>query len=100
MINSLKQWISEAEAMGELKRLSGVSEVLEMGALTLLAQEKGGGQSPALLFENVPGYAPDYRVLASPFHSNRRIALSRGIGAAESKQERVKDVNCRAEDSP
>lgn len=100
MINSLKEWIVEVEAMGELQRYSGVSEVLEMGALTMLAQEKGEGQSPALLFENIPGYAPAYKVLTNSFLSHKRIALSSGIGPAENKQALTREWKKFIEESP
>ncbi len=73
----LRDFISQLEAMGELKRVkAAVSPVLEMTEVCDRMLRQAG---PALLFENVPGYTTP--VLGNLFGTPRRVAL--GMGADE-----------------
>ncbi|MYZ47543.1 UbiD family decarboxylase [Propylenella binzhouense] len=73
----LRTWIAEMETAGELKRISGADREREIGGIVDIYQRKIGG--PALLFDKVPGYDPNYRVLANLFVSVKRIALTLGL---------------------
>ncbi|HLI28336.1 MAG TPA: UbiD family decarboxylase [Chloroflexota bacterium] len=73
-LQDLREWIARVEALGELTRVDGVDPHLELGGLVDLYQWEMG--NPALLFDQIKGYPPGYRVLANVFTSLRRIALS------------------------
>ncbi len=76
----LRDWITQLEKSGELKRIKQeVDPYLEMAEIADRAAKlrRNGVQSggPALLFENVKGY-PGARVLMNQFGSERRMNLA------------------------
>src|SRR5262249_17991602 len=75
----LRGWIETVDRLGELKRVSGAHWDVEMGAITHMLTEKSGGTAPAILFDDVPGYAKGYRALYGQLSSVRRIALTLGL---------------------
>ena len=75
----LRGWLDTVERLGELKRVSGAHWDVEMGAVTHMLTEKSGGTAPAILFDDVPGYAKGYRTLYGQLSSVKRIALSLGL---------------------
>jgi 4-hydroxy-3-polyprenylbenzoate decarboxylase len=75
----LRGWLDRVEQMGELKRVSGAHWDAEMGAITHMLTEKSAGTAPAILFDDVPGYAKGYRTLYGQLSSLRRIALTLGL---------------------
>lgn len=75
----LREWIARVEALGELKRVSGVNWHLEMGAVAEMIYQATPENPPAILFENIPGYPPEYRVLSGMTNSPRRLALTLGL---------------------
>jgi len=79
MYNSLREWLTQVDEMGQLKHITEeVDWNLEMGALTYLVGKKVG--APALLFENIKGYSKDYRVLFNMLGTGKeRIALALGL---------------------
>ena len=79
MYNDLRDWLVEVEKLGQLKKVNGAQWDLEMGALTQLAHEKYGDRTPALLFDDVPGYPKGYRALYGHFSTVERIALTLGL---------------------
>ena len=75
--HDLRDFISQLEQMGELKRIkSPVSPYLEMTELCDRTLRVGG---PALLFENPVGH--NIPVLGNLFGTPRRVAL--GMGAKD-----------------
>ncbi|OLO25224.1 hypothetical protein BTR23_25230 [Alkalihalophilus pseudofirmus] len=74
VVDSLRDWIEKVEKLGELKKGEGVHWDLEIGALSDIVQK--GVEKPALLFDSVPGYPKGYRVLANPFSTLKRIAVT------------------------
>jgi len=74
-VDSLDEWLTRVEAMGELKRITApVDPVLEMATITYLSGKTQGG--PTLLFENILGH-PGSRLLFNPFGSSlNRAALT------------------------
>src|SRR5207244_1252402 len=57
----LRGWIEEADRLGELKTLHGADWDIEIGAVTELGHHRGE-RSHALLFDNIKGHPPGYRV--------------------------------------
>jgi len=76
-IRDLRGWIKEAEALGEVKTIRGAEWNTEIGAITELAQHRENG--PAVLFDEVKGYPPGYRVLVNSLGSLKRTALTLGL---------------------
>jgi UbiD family decarboxylase len=75
----LREWIARADSIGELKRVSGVNWHLEMGAVAEMIYQAKPDNPPAILFENIPGYPAEYRVLSGMTNSPRRLALTLGL---------------------
>ncbi|MGD8574507.1 MAG: 4-hydroxy-3-polyprenylbenzoate decarboxylase [Gammaproteobacteria bacterium] len=79
----LRDFISQLESMGELRRVSQeISPRLEMTELCDRTLKRGG---PALLFENPAGF--DVPVLGNLFGTPRRVALGMGQESVESLRE-------------
>ncbi len=73
----LRSWLARMEAMGELKHVKGADRENEIGGMLDIYMRKMG--RPALLFEDIPGYKPGFRVLANIFTSVKRIAVTMGL---------------------
>ncbi|HZU04929.1 MAG TPA: UbiD family decarboxylase [Chloroflexota bacterium] len=73
----LRGFIEEVERLGELRIARGVDAHLELGAVTELAQHRING--PAVLFDEIQGYAPGYRVFVNALGSANRTALALGL---------------------
>src|SRR5207247_10689215 len=91
----LRDWIQIADEMGELKTLKGCDWNLEIGAITELVHHKEDG--PAVLFDEIKGYPKGYRVLSNALASRKRLALTLGLPAGETKMDfvRIWTENCR-----
>jgi 4-hydroxy-3-polyprenylbenzoate decarboxylase len=74
----LREWLQAAEELGELKSVRGVHWDREMGAMVDMCYRRGGRRAPALLFDEVPGYAAGQRCLYGMMASPRRFALTIG----------------------
>ena len=75
----LREWIARVDGIGELMRISGVEWNLEMGAVAEMIYQAKPDNPPAILFENIPGYPAEYRVLSGMTNSPRRLALTLGL---------------------
>jgi UbiD family decarboxylase len=75
----LRDWIERVDGIGELMRVSGVDWNLEMGAVAEMIYQAKPDNPPAILFENIPGYSSEYRVLSGMTNSPRRLALTLGL---------------------
>jgi UbiD family decarboxylase len=71
----LRRWLTEVESLGQLERIAGAHWDLEIGALTEIILERMT-TPPAVLFEKVPGFDPDRRVLANMLETLQRTALT------------------------
>ncbi len=87
----LRQWMDQAEKLGELTTIDGADWDTEIGAVTELGHHMGE-QSSALLFDNIKGYPSGYRVLSNTLNSLKRLALTLHMDTNYSKSEFVKDV--------
>lgn len=59
-LKDLRTWIAKLEEIGALRRIKGAHWDLEIGTITELIRERPN--PPGLLFEQIPGYPPNYRV--------------------------------------
>src|ERR671922_2574427 len=71
----LRDWLDGVEALGQLERISGAHWDLEIGALTEIILERLSSP-PAVMFDAVPGYDPQRRVLANMLETLERTALT------------------------
>ncbi len=87
----LRDWLEKVDEMGELRQVNGADWNLEIGAISQLAQLKRAGQKDhALLFDNIPGSPPGYRVLSNYFNSANRFALTVNLPLGLSELDYVK----------
>src|SRR5579863_7981045 len=95
----LRGWLEAVEKFGELERVSGASWDAEMGGITQMLTETSRGMAPAILFDDVPGYAPGYRTLYGQLSSIKRIALTLGLPLEhERKVDIVQRYHARMQD--
>lgn len=87
----LRDLLQRSDKMGELKRMDGVDWNLEMGALAeMVCQESQVGKSPALLFDNIPGYPKGFRVVSGTTNSTLRLADALGFAEPDGAMDVVK----------
>jgi 4-hydroxy-3-polyprenylbenzoate decarboxylase len=77
MFNDLREFISKAEEVGEIKRVDGADWNLEIGLITEI--ETSLPRIRLLLFDHIKGYEPGYRVAVNIFSSPRRVAMTFGL---------------------
>lgn len=77
----LREFLSLVESMGELKRVGGLHWDREMGAFTEIVYREKPADSPALLFDRIPGYPETYACLYGMLASARRFCLTLGVRA-------------------
>ncbi len=68
--DSLRDFLREIEALGELRVIRGASWQEEIGALTDVLQHDE--KAPAVIFDEVPGYPKGFRVLVNAFGGKRQ----------------------------
>jgi len=95
-MSDLRQWLSKAEAMGELAVLRGVNWDLEIGVITELAGRQPG--KPAVLFDEIPGYPSGHRVLANSIGSVGRFGMTMGFAPGMSLAEMVREWRRRSKE--
>jgi UbiD family decarboxylase len=83
--NGLRGFLEEVERLGQLRQVHGANTEDEIGAATDVLQHSKGG--PAVVFDQVPGYDPDFKVAVNVFGSTDRIALTLGVPLGLSKVE-------------
>src|SRR2546430_12323705 len=71
----LRAWLAKMEAAVELKSIKGAEREKEIGGIVDAYQRTSG--SPAVMFDDVPGYPSGYRVVANILTSVRRFFSSR-----------------------
>ena len=74
----LREFLDRADAAGEVLHVGGADPHLEMGALAELVTHKRS-EAPAILFDDIPGYAKGMRVLSGATNSSKRLALALGF---------------------
>ena len=68
--NDLREWIAEADKLGELRGAEGYSWEEEIGMAAELLQHND--DAPAALFDKIPGVPEGYRVLTNFFGGKRK----------------------------
>lgn len=74
----VRGWMDAVEKMGQLKRVDGADWDLEIGAITEIVSRENK-MRPVLLFDNVKGHAPGFRVLSGLLNTMPRLALTTGL---------------------
>ena len=65
--------------MGELLHVNNAHWDAEMGSITQMLTEKSNNTAPAILFDDIPGYAKGFRTLYGHFSTIKRVALTLGL---------------------
>lgn len=79
MHNDLREWLTEAERIGRLVRISGAHWEKEMAALAELFCRRKRLNTPVLLFDEIPGYKKGYRVLFHELITPWAVGLTMGL---------------------
>src|SRR5438105_14049853 len=82
-MTGLRAWLEEIDRMGQLRRVHGANAEEDIGAATDVLQH--AAESPAALFDQIPGYDPSFRVLVNGFGATDRIALTLGLSLGLSR---------------
>ena len=77
--DGLRGWIDEVQRMGELLHVNGAHWDAEMGSITQMLTESSNNTAPAILFDEIPGYAKGFRTLYGHFSTVKRVALTLGL---------------------
>src|SRR5258705_10040959 len=72
---NLRDWLKEVKRLEQLEQISGAHWDLEIGALTEIILERIS-TPPAIVFDNVPGFDPNRRVLVNMLETLERTALT------------------------
>ena len=95
MFDDLRQFIQQITDWGECRAINGADCDLEIGAITVLKGMEP--DPPLLLFDNIRGYPPGYRVASNLFTSAKHTALGlglplerRGIGLVRAWRDKIK----------
>src|SRR5690348_14721941 len=73
----LRDWLRAIESMGELRRVDGATWEEDIGRVAEMLHHTE--ESPAVLFDAVPGYPKGFRVLINPLGARRRLAFTLGM---------------------
>ena len=84
--NDLREFIEAAKKVSDYRVIEGADWDKEIGAL-IEATSELVPQPPMLMFDNIKGYPPGFRVLSLPFASYKRVALALGLPTDKSKLE-------------
>ncbi len=76
----LRDWLKEVKRLEQLEHISGAHWDLEIGALTEIILERIP-TPPAIIFDNVPGFDPNRRVLSNMLETLERTALTLNLPA-------------------
>ncbi len=82
--SDLREWIDEVARMGELEIIKGASLEREIGLASELVNRSDS--APSLLFEDIPGCTPGFRLLVN-FFGGRRTCMTLGFPTNLSKLE-------------
>src|SRR5262245_36796547 len=76
----LREFISQVDALGALRRIDGADPRFELGGITEVAA--GRPDCPALLFDNIKGFPRGFRIFTNAVSNPQRAALALGIDPA------------------
>lgn len=81
--DDLRDWLTQVEAMGDLRHIKGAYLDDDIGPITEISERSMTG--PAVLFSNIPGFDAGRRILVNPISSLDRVALTVGFPTGLSK---------------
>src|ERR1700719_5179884 len=84
----LRAWLTLMQEAGELVTVKGAEREEEIGGIVDIYQRPMG--APAVMFEAIPGFPPQHRVVANILTSVRRINLTLGLPANTSEMDLVR----------
>jgi len=96
-MSDLREWLAKAEAKGEVKTLKGVPWDLDIGVISEIVERKI--DMPVLVFDEIPGYPPGYRVLLNAIGSMDRFAMTVGFPQGLSTVELVQEWRRRMKEA-
>jgi 4-hydroxy-3-polyprenylbenzoate decarboxylase len=73
----LRDYITQVEKLGALRRIAGADPRFEIGGITEVAA--GQADCPALLFDDIKGYPKGFRVFTNATTSPQRATLALGL---------------------
>ena len=73
----LREFITQVDALGALRRIDGADPRFELGGITEVAA--GQPDCPALLFDDIKGFATGFRVFTNATTNPQRATLALGI---------------------
>jgi UbiD family decarboxylase len=91
-LRDLRDWLGLVERLGELKHVRGADWDLEIGGIAELNNRKRGS---CLLFDEVRGYPPGYRVVTSTLGTTARLAAALRLPADLSTADLVQSLRSR-----
>jgi len=97
--DGLRSFLAECEKLGEVTVIRNADWNLEIGALTEAACELID-EPPALMFDDIRGYPPGFRVLSIPAGSRVRMAIALGLPPDTPKMEIVRLAAQRLKGAP
>jgi 4-hydroxy-3-polyprenylbenzoate decarboxylase len=77
MYQDLREFIAEVDALGALRRIEGADPRFEIGGITEVAA--GLPECPALLFDDIKGFARGFRIFSNATTNVPRAALALGL---------------------
>src|SRR5258708_24261790 len=73
----LRDWIERVRDLGELRDVRGATWEEDIGRVTEMLHHTD--DSPAVLFDDIPGYPKGFRILANANATRSRLALTLGL---------------------
>src|SRR5947207_11149437 len=73
----LRDWIERVRDLGELRDVREASWQEDIGRVTEMLHHTD--DSPAVLFDDIPGYPSGFRILANANATRKRLALALGL---------------------
>jgi UbiD family decarboxylase len=77
MYRDLREFIVLSEELGVVRHINDADPMLEIGGITEVAA--GMADCPAILFDNIKGYKPGFRIFTNTTVSAQRAALALGL---------------------
>ena len=75
--HDLRDWLRVVDGLGELRHVQGATWQEDIGAVTEMLDHTP--ESPAALFDAIPGYPRGFRVLSTANGTRRRQAVTLGL---------------------
>ncbi|MBI4492058.1 MAG: UbiD family decarboxylase [Chloroflexi bacterium] len=83
----LREWLLLVDAIGELKTVRRASSEADIGAIAEMLDH--AEESPCVVFDDIPGFEPGYRVMVNGMGTRRRQAITLGLDPEEATHERL-----------